>query len=72
MTSSASSASGLKRARCPRCGCAFDCGRQAEPFDCWCKTLPALPVDRLEPQGRCLCPECLADAAAGAPQAGPG
>jgi len=47
-------------ARCPRCGCAFDCAMHGQPFDCWCKSMPALPADRLEPGGRCLCPECLA------------
>jgi ribosomal protein L34E len=47
-------------ARCPRCGSAFDCAMHGQPFDCWCKSMPALPADRLEPGGRCLCPECLA------------
>ncbi|WP_075643435.1 cysteine-rich CWC family protein [Paraburkholderia ginsengiterrae] len=47
-------------ARCPRCGNSFDCGRHAQPFDCWCRQMPPLPADRLEPGGRCLCPECLA------------
>ncbi|MBN3811217.1 cysteine-rich CWC family protein [Paraburkholderia sp. Ac-20347] len=50
--------------RCPRCGNRFDCGRHAEPFDCWCKSLPALPASQLDPRGRCLCPECLAAAVA--------
>jgi len=55
----------LKSARCPRCGRMFDCGRHAEPFDCWCKTLPALPANQVDPRGRCMCPECLATSVAG-------
>jgi hypothetical protein len=31
-----------------------------QPFDCWCKSMPALPAERLDPGSRCLCPECLA------------
>ncbi|HEY1999464.1 cysteine-rich CWC family protein [Paraburkholderia sp.] len=50
-----------RSARCPRCGNAFDCGMRTQPAAaCWCKSMPALPADRLEPGGRCLCPECLA------------
>ncbi|MGF6769558.1 hypothetical protein P3T18_002028 [Paraburkholderia sp. GAS199] len=59
-------------ARCPRCGNAFDCGMHAQPFECWCSALPPLPADRLEPGGRCLCPECLAAEIARAAQEGPG
>jgi hypothetical protein len=66
MTASARPAPDMRRARCPRCGTAFDCGRHTEPFECWCSTLPALPASQLDPRGRCLCPECLAEAAAGA------
>ncbi|AXE90993.1 cysteine-rich CWC family protein [Paraburkholderia terricola] len=47
-------------ARCPRCGNAFDCGMHAQPSECWCREMPVLPADRLDPAGRCLCPECLA------------
>ncbi|WGS50041.1 cysteine-rich CWC family protein [Paraburkholderia sp. D15] len=47
-------------ARCPRCGNAFDCARHAQPFDCWCAEMPVLPVERVDPAGGCLCPECLA------------
>ncbi|HZZ13253.1 MAG TPA: cysteine-rich CWC family protein [Paraburkholderia sp.] len=47
-------------ARCPRCGNAFDCGMHQQPFDCWCRDMPAMPVDRLKAGGGCLCPECLA------------
>jgi hypothetical protein len=64
MTASVSTAAGIKPVRCPRCGNVFDCGRTSEPFDCWCRTLPALPASRVDPRGRCMCPECLADAAA--------
>jgi len=63
MTDSASPSSAnadVKAARCPRCARRFDCGRGAAPFDCWCKALPALPANRVDPHGRCLCPECLA------------
>ncbi|QDQ82395.1 cysteine-rich CWC family protein [Paraburkholderia megapolitana] len=51
--------------RCPRCGRAFDCGMRAEPAagapDCWCRSMPALPANRLKAGRACLCPECLAD-----------
>jgi hypothetical protein len=66
MTASATPAAATKHARCPRCGNQFDCGRDTEPFDCWCRTLPALPASQVDPRGRCLCPECLAEAAAAA------
>ncbi|WNC89673.1 cysteine-rich CWC family protein [Paraburkholderia sp. FT54] len=46
-------------ARCPRCGNAFDCAMHGQPFDCWCREMPPMPADRLDPAGRCLCPECL-------------
>ncbi|MCC8401950.1 cysteine-rich CWC family protein [Paraburkholderia sp. MMS20-SJTN17] len=49
-----------RSARCPRCGNTFDCAMQAEPSSCWCRALPPLPAERLEPGGQCLCPECLA------------
>nr|WP_244219943.1 hypothetical protein [Paraburkholderia terricola] len=32
----------------------------AQPSECWCREMPVLPADRLDPAGRCLCPECLA------------
>jgi hypothetical protein len=64
MTASATSAVDVKSVRCPRCGSSFDCGRNSQPFDCWCKVLPALPANQLDPRGRCLCPECLAAAVA--------
>ncbi|MFM0334949.1 cysteine-rich CWC family protein [Paraburkholderia fungorum] len=59
-------------ARCPRCGAAFDCAMHGVPFDCWCREMPPMPADRLDPRGRCLCPECLAAEIAQAAQAGPG
>jgi hypothetical protein len=31
-----------------------------EPFDCWCRAMPALPAGRIEAADGCLCPECLA------------
>jgi hypothetical protein len=71
MTASAVPVTGMKSARCPRCGNSFDCGRNTEPFDCWCKSLPALPAHALDPRGRCLCPVCLAEAAAPAAGAAP-
>ncbi|WP_321886039.1 cysteine-rich CWC family protein [Paraburkholderia bannensis] len=64
MTAPASSSHAVRHARCPRCGNAFDCGRHTEPFDCWCKALPAVPANQLDPRGRCMCPECLAAAVA--------
>lgn len=69
MTAPRPTADAVKSARCPRCGAAFDCGRHTEPFDCWCRSLPAVPADRLDPRGRCLCPECLAEALTPAPGA---
>lgn len=67
MTASVTPVAGMKCARCPRCGRSFDCGRNTQPFDCWCSTLPAVPASKLDPRGRCLCPECLAEAAAPGP-----
>ena len=29
--------------------------------DCWCRSMPALPANRLKAGRACLCPECLAD-----------
>ncbi|WP_175160482.1 cysteine-rich CWC family protein [Paraburkholderia fynbosensis] len=58
--------------RCPRCGNAFDCGKHAQPFECWCREMPSLPADRLDPARPCLCPECLAGEIAQAAHAGPG
>ncbi|WP_429250602.1 cysteine-rich CWC family protein [Paraburkholderia sp. GAS333] len=46
--------------RCPRCGNSFDCGRHAQPFDCWCREMSTLSADRLDPASKCVCPECLA------------
>ncbi|MFM0033762.1 cysteine-rich CWC family protein [Paraburkholderia strydomiana] len=58
--------------RCPRCGTAFDCGRHAQPFECWCREMPSLQADRLDPARPCLCPECLAGEIAQAARGGPG
>jgi hypothetical protein len=60
----------VKSVRCPRCGNVFDCAMHAPPPGCWCKAMPALPAERLEPGGRCLCPECLAAEIARAQVAG--
>ncbi|WP_175149497.1 cysteine-rich CWC family protein [Paraburkholderia ultramafica] len=59
-------------ARCPRCGNSFDCGMHAQPLECWCRAMPSLPADRLDPARRCLCPECLAAEIARATYAGSG
>ncbi|WP_094777768.1 cysteine-rich CWC family protein [Paraburkholderia ribeironis] len=68
-----SSASRSERsARCPRCGSAFDCGMRTQPCDCWCRAMPSLPADRLDPARACLCPECLAAEIARAAHALPG
>ncbi|WP_144111229.1 cysteine-rich CWC family protein [Paraburkholderia sp. BCC1886] len=60
---------------CPRCGSAFDCGRHAQPFECWCQAMPVLPSGKLDAARGCLCPECLvaeiAQAAQEAGRAGP-
>ncbi|WP_425330306.1 cysteine-rich CWC family protein [Trinickia soli] len=63
------------RARCPRCGVAFDCGRASRPFKCWCADMPALPAEAAQGGGRptqCICPACYADALAAAGAAGAG
>ncbi|OLL33585.1 hypothetical protein BTH42_00905 [Burkholderia sp. SRS-W-2-2016] len=59
-------------ARCPRCGRAFDCGMRTEPGQCWCRELPPLPAERLDPASPCLCPECLAAEIARAARGGAG
>ncbi|MGN6230142.1 MAG: cysteine-rich CWC family protein [Trinickia sp.] len=59
-------------ARCPRCGCAFDCGARLRPFDCWCARMPALPSVSApagaprKAAGGCLCPACYVEALAAA------
>ncbi|MGA7811840.1 cysteine-rich CWC family protein [Caballeronia sp.] len=45
--------------RCARCGALFRCGQQSGDADCWCASLPRLPLDRLAAGRSCLCPECL-------------
>jgi hypothetical protein len=37
----------------------FHCGREMDDAQCWCSALPHLPVDRLDRQAGCLCPDCL-------------
>jgi hypothetical protein len=49
---------------CERCGATFRCGALAGDASCWCASLPALPLDRLRPGIRCLCPACLTTEAA--------
>jgi hypothetical protein len=49
---------------CERCGAAFRCGAIAGDATCWCASLPALPVERLLADARCLCPACLRNATA--------
>jgi hypothetical protein len=41
---------------CSRCGAMFRCANDAQ---CWCKALPHLSADRLDPLMGCLCPDCL-------------
>ncbi|MGR8922031.1 MAG: cysteine-rich CWC family protein [Gammaproteobacteria bacterium] len=43
--------------RCRDCGRSFGCGRD-DP-SCWCSELPPLPAAALDPNGDCLCPDCL-------------
>ncbi|MFT4063415.1 cysteine-rich CWC family protein [Paraburkholderia sp.] len=50
-----------RSARCPRCGIAFDCCMRTGAANCWCRELPPLPADRLDPASTCLCPECLTE-----------
>ncbi|MEX3956301.1 cysteine-rich CWC family protein [Trinickia sp. EG282A] len=57
---SAASPASAAPARCPRCGEAFDCGRESGSSDCWCASMPKLPAGRLVPGAPCLCPQCLA------------
>ncbi len=45
---------------CERCANAFTCGAEAGDIACWCFAVAALPLDRLQAGGTCLCPECLA------------
>jgi hypothetical protein len=45
--------------RCACCGEPFRCGQQMGDARCWCASLPALPVDKLNPRMTCLCPACL-------------
>jgi hypothetical protein len=55
------------RARCSRCGVAFDCGAASRPLRCWCADMPALPAAAGQAGasgGGCLCPACYADALA--------
>ncbi|TDN68171.1 cysteine-rich CWC family protein [Paraburkholderia sp. BL10I2N1] len=70
MNLSGSSSQGVGRARCPRCGRSFDCGRGDQASECWCRSMPALPAERLEAGRGCLCPECLAEEIARAQLAG--
>jgi hypothetical protein len=44
---------------CPRCGTPFRCGALAGDARCWCASLPALPVERLDAASGCLCAACL-------------
>jgi hypothetical protein len=56
---------------CSRCGATFHCGREmndaggaggagdAGDAQCWCSALPHVPLDRLDRQAGCLCPDCL-------------
>ncbi|MBV8627832.1 MAG: cysteine-rich CWC family protein [Paraburkholderia sp.] len=69
-----SSSPAVGRARCPRCGRSFDCGMRNEASDCWCRSMPALPAERLKAGSGCLCPECLAEeiARAQVPERDPG
>ncbi len=51
---------------CPRCGAAFECGREAGKNRCWCAQLPrVLPVP--DDTARCYCPACLKMLIDGAP-----
>jgi hypothetical protein len=48
------------RSRCAQCGAPFRCGMQSGDPNCWCASLPALPLERLRAGALCLCPACLA------------
>lgn len=58
------------RARCPRCGVAFDCAGASQPLRCWCADMPALPASAGSTGAACLCPACYADALAASRSAG--
>lgn len=61
------------RARCPRCGVAFDCAAASQPLRCWCVEMPALPASAAQAGSAgagCLCPACYADALAASGSAG--
>ena len=49
-------------ARCDHCGSEFTCGAADEGASCWCASYPAVAPSG--PDARCLCPFCLAAAAA--------
>ncbi|MBK8120474.1 MAG: cysteine-rich CWC family protein [Sulfuritalea sp.] len=49
---------------CPRCGARFRCGMEAGDHECWCASLPALPLPDTSGPGSlaaasCFCPLCL-------------
>ncbi|CAN7538023.1 cysteine-rich CWC family protein [Trinickia sp. LjRoot230] len=48
------------QSRCPRCGAAFECGREAGRTGCWCADAPKIDAARIVPGMPCLCPRCLA------------
>ena len=51
-----------RAARCPGCGATFGCGAADADHACWCASVP--PVEPSIARGTCLCPACLAAAAA--------
>jgi hypothetical protein len=57
--------SGLNRANCTgltqrsSAFCRCCCGALAGDARCWCASLPALPVERLDAASGCLCAACL-------------
>jgi predicted Fe-S protein YdhL (DUF1289 family) len=49
------------KARCARCGADFACGAGDASSACWCASYPSITPSR---GAGCLCPQCLATAAA--------
>ena len=56
-----------RASRCSGCGATFGCGAEDPDHACWCESVP--PVEPSIERGGCLCPACLAAAAAPARKA---
>lgn len=54
---------GAATGSCAQCGAPFRCGMEAGDAECWCASLPLLPVPAAatgdSAAASCLCPACL-------------